>query len=401
VMLCVAEVAVKADGIATVLDQKVVSDTLRPSEMVAHGSRPSAMQYVATVIPITPHKLEYTGTTYTKGISSSALSKAIPMVVAAIAFVGIAFMLFQVPNLRLVEWESESVFMKFKDFQKFWTVASRLPASSRTKWIQQMCMMADAFSPIDIPEGEDEELTPDTPSQKREEDKKEETQIPENERVAPDIPDAVPGAVPVSLNGVVAPAAQTQKGEMLQGSLDKLMRLYQNSMQRMRTEKRSFLELSSTTTERKAPTPALEKSDDSGKLKSVVDRLVATAGTTTPEERNAAAFCWKRLKRKVLDERDLRRWRVLVKRGLMALGIFLLAMFTLSALNVADNITTNEGGIVQRTCLEPLHGTTCSTQGIFQMCRSPCPSDPNFSQFTICFHDLGDKYYWLPVTDCK
>ncbi len=48
-----------------------------------------------------------------------------------------------------------------------------------------------------------------------------------------DIPDAVPGAVPISLNGVVAPAS-AQKGEMLKGSLDKLMRLYQNSMQKMR-----------------------------------------------------------------------------------------------------------------------------------------------------------------------
>jgi len=357
---------------------------------VTIATRPVGVQDIAVVSPAEAiDSTQLPENMYISRFNTDVVTKLAPAAVGAIAFVLVAFLLFQVSDVRLVEWESEKVFLRFKEFENFWNVASRLPSSTRSQWVRQMCVMADAFTPLDyedlgddlivLPKALTQATIPTTPVSAVE------------EPVAKVVSDAVPAAVPVSLNGVVAPSQlASRRGEMLQGSLDKLMKLYQNSMERMRTSRSSFLEVSS------------ELSDLSDTSKNnILDQLAASASVASPKEMKSAQHCWKKLKAKVLDQRDTRRWRVLVKRAMMALGAFLLGLFSLACVAVLDCFTTSDGGVTLRMCDQPNQTTTdCSYYGSVSMCRAPCPNQALLVQYVMCYHDVGNNYYWVRMTSC-
>lgn len=339
--------------------------------------------FVVHRVPPSPFPRNGTKNVLVSNFNDILLWSYFPLAFAMFWFLFVSVIMWQVPNEHLIEWEAERLFMKHNgEFDKFWISLVRETPQFQKKFLGELCMLSQSFSPREVDAVEQAEIVIEAPKEvapapKEAAKPKEVEAFPETEIV-----NAQPGAIPISLNGVIPQGlSKAKKNELLEGKLNSMFRLYRESMSRMKSpERSSFLEL-------EVNPPEIRIVDKDKSLKT------------------AASQCWEQLKEKVLDMRDMRNWRLAIKKALRSAAFFFAAVLLLGVATTVDlSLSGNDGvgkrasGLFRKQCtIDSLKDAVCMNTEL-QICRTPCPNGVDFV-FNTCFIDETNAY-WVPMNKC-
>lgn len=303
----------------------------------------------------------------------TATAEFVTLVVVGVFTLGSAYWLGQVSKPYQPEFEVEKMYRKFHTFSTFWGAVGKQQSPQKERWVGTLCLVAGVFDPPFLEGGQAKKAPAPGPAE-----------------------EAPLGNEDDTFSGVAAELARAAEAQ---------------------EEEEEMVVGDDADKEGKAALGA-------GRGKDVQDGLAMLEVQATHSQavlgsrlRRRGNRCWQSLKDKVMNERDLRSYRMMVKRSFKTLAcmmlltgitLFLYGAHSFFGSKAASeckqgNIDVLTAGVgrdelpVDHTCMNDRNG--------FQVCRVQCKA-PRLKRerqtgFYMCFMDKSTNFAeWVPLVEC-